>query len=57
MKEFEILAHGFYRPDQLYIIYDPSLRMPTTPAIQHWMDTLWQQKLAIAQEKNIPLYD
>jgi 8-oxo-dGTP pyrophosphatase MutT (NUDIX family) len=57
MIEFEILAHGLYRPGKLAITYDPSLRMPTTPAIQHWMDTLWQQKLAIAQEKNIPLYD
>jgi len=57
MIEFEILARGLYRPDQLAITYDPSLRMPTTPAIQQWMDTLWQQKLAIAQEKNIPLYD
>ncbi|TMD67358.1 MAG: NUDIX hydrolase, partial [Chloroflexi bacterium] len=57
MKEFAILARGLYRPDQLAITYDPSLRMPTTPAIQQWMDTLWQQKLAIAQEKNIPLYD
>ncbi|TME61081.1 MAG: hypothetical protein E6I59_12030, partial [Chloroflexi bacterium] len=57
MIEFEILARGLYRPDQLAMTYDPSLRMPTTPAIQQWMDTLWQQKLAIAQEKNIPLYD
>jgi 8-oxo-dGTP pyrophosphatase MutT (NUDIX family) len=57
MIEFEILARGLYRPDKLAITYDPSLRMPTTPAIQHWMDTLWQQKLAIAQEKNIPLND
>src|SRR5437870_7127083 len=57
MKEFAILARGLYRPDQLAITYDPSLRMPTTPAIQQWMDTLWQQKLAIAQEKKIPLFD
>ena len=57
MIEFEILAHGLYLPGQLAITYDPSLKMPTTPAIQQWMDTLWQQKLAIAQEKNIPLYD
>ena len=57
MIEFEILARGLYRPDQLTITYDPSLRMPTAPAIQQWMDPLWQQKLAMAQEKNIPLYD
>jgi hypothetical protein len=57
MREFEILARGLYRPDQLEITYDPSLSMPTSPAIQEWMDTLWQQKLAIAQQKSIPLYD
>jgi ADP-ribose pyrophosphatase YjhB (NUDIX family) len=57
MREFEILARGLYRPDQLEITYDPSLSMPTTPAIQEWMDTLWQQKLTTAQQKGIPLYD
>ena len=57
MLEFEILARGLYRPDQLNITYDPSLRMPITPAIQAWMDTLWQQKLAVAREKDFRLYD
>src|SRR3989441_2526562 len=57
MLEFEILTHGLYRPNKLYITYDPSLRMPTTPTIQAWMDTLWEQKLAIAREQNIPLFD
>ena len=57
MLEFEILARGLYRPDQLDILYDPSLRILITPAIQEWMDTLWQQKLAIAREKGIPLFD
>jgi 8-oxo-dGTP pyrophosphatase MutT (NUDIX family) len=57
MIEFEILARGLYRPDQLRITYDPALRMVITPAIQAWMDHLWQQKLAIAQEKGFPLFD
>jgi NUDIX domain-containing protein len=57
MFEFEILARGLYRPDQLHIMYDPSLRMPTSPAIQAWMDTLWEQKLAAARKQNIPLFD
>ena len=57
MREFEILARGLYHPDQLEITYDPSLSMPITPAIQEWMDTLWQQKLTTAQQKGIPLYD
>src|SRR5437763_17115581 len=57
MLEFEILVRGLYRPDQLDITYDPLLVMPTTPSIQQWMDTLWQQKLAIAREKSVPLFD
>src|SRR5258708_16548432 len=55
--EFEILARGLYRPDQLDITYDPSLSMPINPAIQEWMDSLWEQKLAIAREKGVPLFD
>jgi len=31
--------------------------MPTTPAIQQWMDALWQQKLASAQQEGYPLYE
>jgi 8-oxo-dGTP pyrophosphatase MutT (NUDIX family) len=57
MLEFEILAHGLYRSDQLDITYDPSLRMPISPSIQAWMDTLWEQKLAFARENKIPLFD
>ena len=57
MREFEILASGLFRPDQLVIAYNPSLYMPTSPAIQQWMDTLWAQKLAEAQERGIPLFD
>ncbi len=57
MLEFDILARGLYQPDQLHITYDPSFRMPITPSIQAWMDALWQQKLASAQEQSIPLFD
>jgi len=57
MLEFEILARGLYRPEQLDITNDPSLRMPIQPAMQSWMDTLWEQKLVIAREKGIPLFD
>jgi len=57
MLECEILARGLYRPDQLDIAYDSSLRMPATPAIQEWMDTLWEKKLAFARERDIPLFD
>jgi len=57
MLEFEILAHGFYRPDQLEITCNPSLRMPASPPVQAWMDSLWEQKLATARELHIPLFD
>ncbi len=57
MREFEILARGLFRPDQLIITYHPSLCMPTSPAIQQWMDTLWAQKLVEAQERGISLFD
>ena len=57
MLEYEILASGLFSPAQLIITYDPALRMPTSPAIQQWMDTLWAQKLAEAQEQGVPLFD
>jgi 8-oxo-dGTP pyrophosphatase MutT (NUDIX family) len=55
--EFEILAQGVYRPDQIEISYYPSLRMPNNSTIQVWMDTVWEQKLALAREQHIPLFD
>jgi 8-oxo-dGTP pyrophosphatase MutT (NUDIX family) len=57
MLEFEILARGLYRPDQLAISYDPSLVMPVTADIQEWMDVTWQEKLAEAKAQNFPLYN
>jgi 8-oxo-dGTP pyrophosphatase MutT (NUDIX family) len=55
--EFEILSRGLYRPEQVVITYDPVLRMPVDDAIQCWMDSLWQQKLAMAREKDVRLFD
>jgi 8-oxo-dGTP pyrophosphatase MutT (NUDIX family) len=57
MLEFDILARGLYRSDQLRITYDPSLRMPITPAIQAWVDHYWERKLALAKEQSYPLFD
>lgn len=57
MFEFEILARGLFGPEQLDIHYDPALTMPVTPAINAWMDTLWQEKLHQAQQRDVPLYD
>jgi 8-oxo-dGTP pyrophosphatase MutT (NUDIX family) len=57
MLEFEILAQGYYRSEQLLIDYRPELRIPLTPAMQDWMDRSWQQKLLAAQQKRTLLYD
>src|SRR5579872_1358938 len=57
MLEFDILARGLYRRNQLDITYDPSLHISITPSIVEWMDDLWQQKLAIAHEKGTRLFD
>jgi hypothetical protein len=57
MLEFEIVAQGLYRPDQLAIDYDPARRMPVTKEIQAWMDDLWQRKLTQAHEQGLRLFD
>jgi 8-oxo-dGTP pyrophosphatase MutT (NUDIX family) len=57
MIEFELLAHGFYRPEQVIIKYDSSLRMPITPDLQAWMDILWQQQVERASERGTRLFD
>lgn len=57
MLEFEMLARGLFRPEELAIHYDPTLTMPFTPTIREWMDNLWQEKLALAQKRNVPLYN
>src|SRR5437899_8807867 len=57
MSEFELLAHGCYRPDQVIMKYNPALRMPTSPEIQAWMDTTWEQQLARARERGTRLFD
>jgi len=57
MLEFEILAQGLYRPNQLTIVYNPALRMPKTAAIANWMESLWQEKLAQAKVQETRLFD
>lgn len=57
MIEFEILARGVYRPEQLLVDYDPGRSMPLTPTIQTWMDRVWEEKLLQARQRNTPLFD
>jgi hypothetical protein len=57
MIEFSIIARGLYRPEQLFIHYDPSLRMSITPEIQVWMDELWEKRLAQARANGTRLFE
>ena len=57
MVEFEIVARGCYRPDQVRVEYEPALCMPTTPEIQSWLDQCWQEKLQQARESGTRLFD
>jgi 8-oxo-dGTP pyrophosphatase MutT (NUDIX family) len=57
MLEFEIIARGLYRPEQVIIDYRPELRMPVTPEIEQWMQQQWQRSLAQAQERGTRLFD
>jgi len=57
MVEFEIVVQGLFRPDQLVMSYDPSLRMTISLEMQAWMDTYWQQKLAQAKAQGTRLFD
>lgn len=56
MSEFEILAHGLYRPEQIHIIYQPeSLRFSVEQ--QAAMDHVWQTKLLQARQQQSLLFD
>src|SRR5207302_6363764 len=57
MLEFEILAQGCFPADKVDIPYQPEERMPMTPAIQAWMDALWEERLSQARALNKRLFD
>ncbi|GHO69189.1 hypothetical protein KSC_080810 [Ktedonobacter sp. SOSP1-52] len=57
MLEFEILAQGCFPADKVDILYQPEERMPMTPAIQAWMDALWEERLSQARALNKRLFD
>ncbi len=57
MLEFEILAQGLFRPEQVLLSYDPARQMPRTAQIEQWMEDLWQEKLAQARSKGTRLFD
>ncbi|GCE48055.1 hypothetical protein EI42_06085 [Thermosporothrix hazakensis] len=53
MIEFEILVRGVYRPAQLLLTYDSSLRLEVSATTRQWMDAFWKQ----AQAQNSRLFD
>ncbi|GCE26623.1 hypothetical protein KDA_21070 [Dictyobacter alpinus] len=57
MFEFEILARGVYRPEDLQITYQSSQRLLFHVEQQASMDELWQQKLQQAQQQQRLLFD
>ena len=57
MLEFELLAQGFYRADQLIISYDPTQRIAYTPEEGAWMDAYWHEQLQQAQKRDSRLFD
>ncbi len=56
MLEFEILARGFYRPEQLRITYQSNRHLPFSVEQQAEMDRLWQAKLLQAKQQQRLLF-
>jgi 8-oxo-dGTP pyrophosphatase MutT (NUDIX family) len=57
MLEFEILARGLYRPEQLHITYQPTQILPFSVEQQVEVDHFWQAKLLQAKEQQRLLFD
>ncbi|GCE18905.1 hypothetical protein [Dictyobacter kobayashii] len=57
MLEFEILAQGLYRSEDLHISYQPDQHLQLTPELQAEMDQYWQEKLRQAQQQQSLLFD
>jgi 8-oxo-dGTP pyrophosphatase MutT (NUDIX family) len=57
MLEFEIIARGLYRPEQVIVDYRPELRMVITPETRQWMEQQWLSNLAQARAQGRTLFD
>lgn len=57
MLEFDILARGMYRPEQLQSVYQPEQRLHLPPEVQTWVERRWQKKLLEAKQQQRPLFD
>jgi 8-oxo-dGTP pyrophosphatase MutT (NUDIX family) len=57
MSEFEILAKGLYRPEQLQITYQPDQVLRFSVEQQAEMEHVWQTKLLQAKQQQRLLFD
>ena len=57
MVNFEFLVLGSYTVEQIVIDYNPKHRLSFTPETSVTMEHIWQEKLAQANQQNVPLYD
>ncbi len=57
MSDFAILERGTFEPEHLHISYDPGLTMPVDPVLLQYMEEQWQEKLRLARQRSVPLYD
>jgi 8-oxo-dGTP pyrophosphatase MutT (NUDIX family) len=57
MLEFEIIARGLYRQEQVIVDYRPEQRMVATLETREWMEQQWQRSLAEAKERGTRLFD
>ncbi|GCF09264.1 NUDIX hydrolase [Dictyobacter arantiisoli] len=57
MLEFEVLARGLYRPEQLEIEYQAQQRLQFAPELQAALDSDWQNQLQQASQQQRLLFD
>lgn len=57
MIEFEILASGYFSPDQITVTYDPTAGLTFTAETQAWMDSYWEEKVQQASARGMRLYN
>ncbi len=57
MLDFEFLVRGCYTPAQIVVDYNSTHHVSVTTEMQATMEHIWHDKLALAKEQNVQLYD
>ena len=57
MLDFEFLVRGCYTPAQIVVDYNSTHHVSFTTEMQATMEHIWHDKLALAKEQNVQLYD